>query len=140
MIVILCDGSSKGNPGPASIGVVAWDRANNPRLICPNYRYTISIGVKTSVEAEWYALLQSLKYALTKDKSQEIYIFSDSQTVVKQSNGVWKVKNERIKLLYQSFLILRNQLSNIHINWVPRQLVSLADKMAQGGHQNDMSV
>lgn len=133
MIVILCDGSSRGNPGPASIGVVAWDRADNPRLVIPTYRYTEDIGVKTSIEAEWYALLHGLKYALTKDYSQEVYIFSDAQTIVKQATGVWKVKHERIKKLYQSFLELQDQLLNLNITWVPKQLVSLADKMAQGG-------
>ena len=133
MIVILCDGSSKGNPGPASIGVVAWDRANNPRLINPNYRHTSNVGVKTSIEAEWLALLNAMEYALTKDRNQEVYIFSDAQTIVKQANGIWRVKHERIEPLYQSFLKLKSKLHKVSVNWIPRQLVSLADKLAQKG-------
>ncbi len=133
MLVILCDGSSKGNPGPASIGVIAWDRANNPRIIYPNYRFAKDIGIRTNMEAEWQALLQALVFACSKDKMQEIYIFCDSQTVVKQANGIWKVKHDNIKLLYESFLGLKAQLPRLHIFWVPRQLVYLADKAAQKG-------
>ncbi len=136
MLVILCDGSSKGNPGPASIGVIAWDRANNPRIIYPNYRFSKDIGVRTNMEAEWSALLQSMIYACSKDKVQEIYIFCDAQTVVKQANGDWKVKHESIRLLYESFLGLKSQLPRLHIFWVPRQLVYLADKAAQKGGSN----
>jgi len=133
MLVILCDGSSKGNPGPASIGVIAWDRANNPRIVYPNYHCSKDLGIKTNMEAEWIALLNALSYAHTKDTTQDIYIFCDSQTVVKQANGDWKVKHDNIKLLYEQFIALKNQLSKLYINWVPRQLVYLADKAAQKG-------
>lgn len=131
MLVILCDGSSKGNPGPASIGVIAWDRANNPRIVYPNYRLSKDIGIRTNMEAEWQALLQSLIFACSRDKTQEVYLFCDSQTVVKQANGIWKVKHDNIKPLYESFLGLKAQLSKLHIFWVPRQLVYLADKAAK---------
>lgn len=134
MIVILCDGSSSGNPGPASIGVIAWDRANNPRLITPNYRHSEKIGVKTNMEAEWFALLHAIRYAAAKKKIDDaVYIFCDSQTVVNQATGLWKVKHENIKPLFEEFRKAAQQLSNIHINWVPRQLVYLADKAAQKG-------
>ena len=150
MLVILCDGSSKGNPGPASIGIVAWDRANNPRLIYPNYRYAADIGVRTNMEAEWEALLEAIRFAIKKNQDEEVYIFCDSQTVVKQANDVWKVKHQDIKVLYDKLLGLKKYENNsIHIHWVPRQLVYLADKAAQkeqirnklkGVKQNEMPV
>ncbi len=133
MLVILCDGSSKGNPGPASIGVIAWDRANNPRIIYPNYRYHADIGVRTNMEAEWEALLEAMRFAIKKNQSQEVYIFCDSQTVVKQTNEIWKVKHPEIEILYARFLDLKKMLTKLHIHWVPRQLVYLADKAAQKG-------
>ena len=136
MIVILCDGSSKGNPGPATIGVVAWDRAHNPRLVYPNFRLSKDIGNCTNMEAEWYALLNALSYAHTKDTAQDIYIFCDSQTVVKQANSDWRVKHDNIKPLYEQFIALKTPLSKLHIFWVPRQLVYLADKAAQRGGNN----
>ena len=132
MIVVLCDGSSKGNPGPASIGVVAWDRANNPRIILPNYRYSQEIGVRTNMEAEWSALLHAVNYVISK-AMQEAYIFSDSQTVVNQANGEWKVRHPNIIPLYQAFCDITQGLSNVHIAWVPRQLVYLADMAARKG-------
>jgi len=131
MLVILCDGSSKGNPGPASIGIVAWDRADNPRLVYPNYRFAETIGVKTNMEAEWLALIHSVTYACSKNTTQEVYIFCDSQTVVLQANGKWNVKHENIIPLYERFLSLKSRLQKVHINWVPRQLIYLADKAAQ---------
>ena len=144
MLVILCDGSSKGNPGPASIGVIAWDRVNNPRIIYPNYRYHAEIGIRTNMEAEWEALLSAIKWATLKDsplplsnfykkKEEDIYIFCDSQTVVKQANGIWDVKHENIKPLYEKFLKYKTNMPNLHINWVPRQLIYLADKAATRG-------
>jgi len=131
MLVILCDGSSKGNPGPASIGVVAWDRSSNPRLIYPNYRNSVNIGVRTNMEAEWEAVLASMRYAITEDNNQEVFIFCDSQTVVKQANGIWRVKHENIIPLFKTYLALKELLPRLYINWVPRQLVYLADKAAQ---------
>lgn len=133
MLVILCDGSSKGNPGPASIGVVAWDRASNPRLIMPNYHFHKDIGNATVMEAEWEALLQAMRFAINKNPTQEIYIFSDSQVLVKQVNEEWNVKHEHIIPRYKEFLAMKPQLPNLHINWVPRQLIYLADKAAQKG-------
>lgn len=140
MIVILCDGSSKGNPGPASIGVVAWDRSNNSRLIYPNYHFHQDIGVRTNMEAEWEALLEAARFACTKNKLQDIYIFCDSQTVVKQANMEWNVKHEHIKTLFDTFLSLKEQLPSLHLNWVPRQLIYLADKAAHKGVKDEMSV
>lgn len=134
MIVILCDGSSKGNPGPASIGVIAWDR-ENPRAIVPNHSIHTDIGVRTNMEAEWEALLAGMRLALMISKGQDTYIFSDSQTVVKQATKVWKIKHERIRLLYNKFVDLEILLvpTNLFINWVPRQLMYLVDKAAQKG-------
>ena len=142
MLVILCDGSSKGNPGPATIGVIAWDRANNPRIIYPNYRYHAEIGIRTNMEAEWEALLEAMKFAresqlklIFKSKPEDIYIFCDSQTVIKQAKREWKVKHDNIVPLYERFCGLEKLLvpANLYINWVPRQLVYLADKAAQKG-------
>jgi ribonuclease HI len=138
MIIVICDGSSKGNPGPASIGVIAWERFkdSNPRMIKPTYHHHADIGVKTNMEAEWSALIHAVKYATSRTDSEEIYIYCDSQTVVKQATGVWKVKQENIRVMY-------NQLCEatvgwgdmLHISWIPRQLVYLADKEAQKGEQ-----
>ena len=130
MIVILCDGSSKGNPGPASIGIIIWERINNPRIIRPTKRISLPIGIKTNMEAEWMALISATEIAF-KHLNEEAYIFCDSQTVVKQANGIWNVKHENIKALYKQFKTWKTDRMNIA--WVPRQLIYLADKEAQKG-------
>jgi ribonuclease HI/probable phosphoglycerate mutase len=134
MIVILCDGSSKGNPGPASIGVVVWDRADNPRRIKPSFHWNETLpGIRTNMEAEWEALLSALEWVYSNAPAkEEVYIFSDSQVVVKQATGIWKVKHNNIIPLHKKLLALTaSKPENIHIQWVPRQLVYLADKAAQ---------
>jgi len=142
MIIVICDGSSKGNPGPASIGVIAWERFkdSNPRMIKPTYHYHADIGVKTNMEAEWSALIHAVKYATNKTDSEEIYIYCDSQTVVKQATGVWKIKQENIREMYNQLCEatvgsrgLSGKDDMLHIAWIPRQLVYLADKEAQKG-------
>lgn len=139
MIVILCDGASKGNPGPASIGIVGWIRTKNPKLVYPNYYSSEDIGVKTNMESEWHALLNAVRVINSFEKTEDSYIFCDAQTVVKQVNGIWKVKHDNIKPLYKEFKELKAKLPRLQICWVPRQLVYLADKAAQeaqrGGSQ-----
>jgi len=142
MIVILCDGASKGNPGPATIGVVVWERGDNPKIIKPTrHWHEVLPGIKTNMEAEWEALLSALKWMFATNNQnedvsnlyykQEVFIFSDSQVVVKQATGEYKVKHENIKPLYAEFQRYMKGVKNIHIQWVPRQLVYLADKAAQ---------
>jgi len=129
LVVIVCDGSSKGNPGQASIGVVVWDR-DNPRRLSPNHRYHGKLGIKTNMEAEWEALLYSVRYAFNFPDNEEVHIFSDSQTVVKQANGLWEIKHKNIVPLFKLFVEAMKGRRNIYINWIPRQLVYLADKEA----------
>jgi ribonuclease HI len=135
MIVIMCDGTSKGNPGQATLGVVVWERMNNPKVVKPTVFWSKSLGIKTNMEAEWEALLSAMNWVFTHaPRNEEVYIFSDAQVVVKQATGVYKVKHENIKPLYKKFIELcgtPKERERIHIQWVPRQLVYLADKAAQ---------
>ena len=83
--------------------------------------------------AEWDALVNAARIVATFNINEDSYIFSDSQTVVKQANGEWKVKHEELKHLHKSFLELKSKLPRLQIHWVPRQLIYLADKAAQKG-------
>lgn len=133
MIVIMCDGASKGNPGPASIGVIVWVRMENPKIIKPTHHWHKDLGIKTNMEAEWEALLSALNWVYNNAPvKEEVYIFSDSQVVVKQATGVWKVKHGNILPLYKELHnLMAVKPERIHIQWVPRQLIYLADKAAQ---------
>jgi len=132
--VIICDGASRGNPGPASIGIIIWERyrESNQRMIKPTRVIKSFIGNATNMEAEWTALLRAVCFVVDHNlQEEETYIYNDSQTVVKQANDIWKVKHDNIKPLYAAFKKTINKLSKVNVIWVPRQLIYLADKAAQ---------
>ncbi|MBN1320945.1 MAG: Nif3-like dinuclear metal center hexameric protein [Thermoleophilia bacterium] len=88
------DGGSRGNPGPSAIGVVMEDLAGN-------VVGTVSeaIGVTTNNVAEYRALLAGLDVAAKKG-SRDVEVLSDSELLVKQILGQYRVKNEGLKPLY----------------------------------------
>lgn len=142
MKAIICDGSSRGNPGPASIGVVIWDRkfgTASARRVTPTHTISRSIGHATNNEAEWEAVLAAMQHVVDTAKGfNQVFIYSDSLLVVSQANGDWKVKDPRMinfKERLDTFADeaeLRQQ--QVKLTWLPRQLTVLADKQAQNGH------
>lgn len=134
MIVVMCDGSSKGNPGPSSVGIIIWNRMKNKtRISKPTKRINESIGIKTNNEAEWIAVIKAMEYLIKNEMAhEEIYIYTDSQLVANQSNLKWNVKHPEIEKLFNKWtsLITDNDIYDWHVLWVPRQLIYLADKEA----------
>lgn len=91
---IFTDGGSKGNPGPASIGIVCY--ISDKKEI---FRYREDIGIATNNEAEYRAVIKALEIVL-KDYSRDLEaldFFSDSKLLVEQLNGNWKVKKGHIQ-------------------------------------------
>jgi len=99
-LIIYADGASRGNPGPAGIGIVICDELGK---IIKEYRHFI--GNATNNMAEYRALIMALKLASSFPVS-EIECFSDSELMVKQLNGVYRVKNEKLGKL---FLLVREK-------------------------------
>ncbi|MCS7164475.1 MAG: ribonuclease HI family protein [Thermodesulfovibrio sp.] len=120
---IYCDGASSGNPGDAGIGcLILFD---NKRIEISEY-----IGKTTNNVAEYTALIKGLQEAL-KQNIQEIEIFSDSELLVYQINGVYKVRNKNLIPLYEK---VRNLLSNFkkyQIFHIHREDNSVADRLAK---------
>ena len=118
------DGASKGNPGPASIGVLIKDQ--NGEII---KEHTESIGVQTNNFAEYTALIKSLELSknLTKDN---LKIFSDSELLVKQMQGLYKVKNKNLKPLYLKVLELQKYFKKVEYTHITRDKNSHADFLA----------
>ncbi len=106
MIYIYCDGASKGNPGPASIGVSAKTTQDSKEEL-----FTISkaIGNTTNNIAEWTALIQGLEKAIELGE-KEVSIFMDSELVVKQVKGEYKVK-------HPGLIPFKNKLNEIKPNF-----------------------
>ncbi|MBT3404695.1 ribonuclease HI family protein [archaeon] len=103
MIQTNSDGGARGNPGPGAIGVIV--RRENEILI----RYSGGIGQRiTNNQAEYEALIKALELAI-KVKDKEVECFLDSELVVKQLLGEYKVKNP---ILLQSFLKVQKLIEN----------------------------
>lgn len=121
-LIINTDGGARGNPGPAGIGVVLSDESGN--IIAEFKEY---IGEATNNVAEYKALILALEKA--KDfNCQEIECRLDSELIVKQLKGEYKVKDEKMKELYgrAQELIFFRPISFVH---VPRSKNKEADTL-----------
>lgn len=123
-VVIHADGASLGNPGPAAIGATIKDEQG--RLIT-----TISqgIGRTTNNQAEYRAVIAALEKAIELGAKQ-VDIKLDSQLVVRQINGQYRVKNAALKPLYQQVKHLQSLLGGFTITHIPRQQNTEADNLA----------
>ena len=92
--MIYIDGASKGNPGEAGAGV--WMTDGEGRKVFEMGRY---LGHKTNNEAEYWALLLGLREA-RRLGGRSIRIFTDSELVERQVNGIYRVKNPNLKVLH----------------------------------------
>jgi len=121
-IKIYTDGGARNNPGPAGIGVVLYDE--NGEILKTFKEY---IGEGTNNEAEYRGLLAGLKLAL--DFSKEAEFFLDSELLVKQLNGQYRVKNENLRKFYDEAQVLKMGFTKISFNHVRREQNKLADKL-----------
>ena len=88
----------------------------------------------TNNEAEYESLIFGIEM-LIKNKLFSASIFSDSQLVVNQINGVYKIKNERMKLLHQRATNLLSSLNDWTFDYIPREKNAIADKYADLGRR-----
>lgn len=123
-LVFHIDGASRGNPGPAAYAVVAEDAAGHPVAA-----FSKTLGRTTNNFAEYQALLAALRYAL-EQKHPDIKIFSDSELLVRQIQGRYKVNHEDLKPLYAQALEMIGELGNFSIRHVPREQNREADRLA----------
>ena len=118
------DGASRGNPGPASYAVVLRDASGKIVLELAKH-----IGRETNNVAEYYALLAALDYAATHD-IPALRIRSDSELLVRQMQGRYKVKSPDLKPLHERAAKLARQIQYFVIEHVRRELNSDADALA----------
>lgn len=131
---LFIDGASKNNPGPAGSGFVLF---KNKEIIC---RQGFYLGTKTNNQAEYYALILGIFFAKKYiEKKELLVIISDSQLLVRQMNGIYKVKDPGLL-----------QLKNLSVMWlkgytfkvehVLRECNKLADEMANRGVEKKTSL
>lgn len=116
---VYIDGGSRGNPGPAGVGVYF------PRFV----RIAEYLGHHTNNFAEYSALILALRFA-TARRWGKLKVYSDSELVVKQIQGTYKVRNENIRPLYESALRWIALIPEFSIEHVRREFNKDADALA----------
>ena len=120
-IVAYIDGGSRGNPGPAASGFILSDKDGNPLL-----EKGLFLGTKTNNEAEYTALVKALEAAL-QFGAEKIMVFGDSELLVKQINGQYRVKSEKILPLYEQATGFLAQFKKWKVQHVYRDKNKIAD-------------
>ncbi len=118
------DGGSRGNPGPAGIGVTLTSYSGKPVYELGEY-----LGRCTNNVAEYTALLRGLAAAKTLG-IKHLVVKADSELVVRQLNGIYKVKSPDLKPLYLQATGLIDQIGKVTISHVYREDNSRADELA----------
>ena len=125
--LLAVDGAARGNPGPAGCGAVVYDE--NGAVIKELSCY---LGHATNNVAEYEALLMGLQ-ALVQLGGKKVRVQSDSELLVRQLNGQYRVKNEKLMPLYDKALTLLRQFDSYRILHVRREANKLADRLANKG-------
>ncbi len=123
MVEIFCDGASRGNPGPASIGVSILSDGLEIGFISEK------IGKTTNNVAEWISLLRALeKCKLLEHKNLLVYM--DSELVVKQFKGEYKTKHPDLIPLKEKVFQIKPYFESINIKHIKREFNKRADELA----------
>jgi phosphoribosylglycinamide formyltransferase-1 len=123
-IIAHVDGASRGNPGPAAAAFVLKDPAGNSLE-----KKAVFLGNTTNNVAEYAALVKALE-AVKQMGAQELTLFSDSELLVKQINGEYKVKSEQIRPLFRQAVDLLSGLGNWKVQHTMRENNAEADELA----------
>jgi ribonuclease HI len=123
-LVINSDGVSRGNPGQAAIGVIIKDERG--WLIAS---ISQRIGWATNNQAEYRAIIAALEKALALNAGQ-VELNSDSELVVRQIKGQYRVRKKELRPLYERAKELESRLADFSIKHVPREQNWEADKLA----------
>ncbi len=125
MLVIEADGGSRGNPGQAGSGSVVIDPATGD-VLAEVGRY---IGIASNNVAEYTALIEGVRKALSIDPDAELHVRMDSKLVVEQMTGRWKIKHPDMAELAA---VARGLLTGtpVRFEWIPREKNARADAAA----------
>lgn len=123
-ITIYTDGGSRGNPGPAAAGILIFD--SNEKLLKLNAKY---LGEMTNNQAEYEALLTALRMAQVMKGVKNIICYMDSDLIVKQLRGEFKVKSPNIKRLKSIADKLIANFEEVEFSHVKREYNQFADKL-----------
>ncbi len=123
-LVANVDGGSRGNPGPAGYGVVVEDEVGRPVAQLGAF-----LGTQTNNYAEYAGLLAAISYTL-RHGFKALKVYSDSELMVKQIKGEYKVNHPALKELHGKALKMIDDLEAFEINHVLREKNREADRLA----------
>jgi ribonuclease HI len=118
------DGGSRGNPGPAGVGVTLADE--NGKNV---YELGEFLGTCTNNVAEYTGLIRGIEAAIAY-KADRLVIQADSELVVRQIKGIYRVKSPDLKPLYEKAVGLMKRIRQVDIGHVYRHMNSRADALA----------
>jgi ribonuclease HI len=122
VLTINIDGAARGNPGPAAFAYVI---VREGQLLCEEAG---RLGMATNNFAEYTALVRALERAAELGATR-LLIRSDSELLVKQMNGVYRVKNPQLKVLHDQATRLHDQFASVSVVHVPREENKHADRL-----------
>ncbi len=128
-ITIYTDGGSRGNPGPSAIGVVFCNEKGDVIK-----EYAEKLGEATNNEAEYQAVIFALKkfkalFGKKMAESSEIEVRADSELLVKQLNGQYKILEPNIQNLFLTAWNLKLDFKKVKFRRIPRENNKRADKL-----------
>src|SRR6267154_982556 len=118
------DGGARGNPGPAGYGVAINDASGHPVAELSEY-----LGHHTNNYAEYQGLLAALRYA-AENQIKALKVISDSELMVRQMKGIYKVRHPELRKLYQQAQELVRRLDQFEIRHALRENNKTADRLA----------
>ncbi len=122
-VIAYTDGASRGNPGPAAAGFILTD-SNGVQLQAKAF----FIGRNTNNVAEYTGIIKALEAAIEYG-AKRLIVFSDSELLVRQINGEYKVKSEQIRPLFRHAVELLGRFENWKVQFVCREKNKEADKL-----------
>lgn len=121
MVKLFTDGGARGNPGPAAGAAILYN--NEGVVMCKGSEY---YGTATNNQAEYRALMLGLTLAVENNIS-DVVAFLDSELVVKQLNGQYKVKDSALASLFSAVKNLESKFSSVTYSHIPRSQNKEAD-------------
>ena len=131
-LYIYADGACWGNPGPAAIGAVIKNEEQKRLVAISQY-----IGKGTNNQAEYKAVIAALKSAI-KFNADEVVLLLDSELVMKQLSGEYKVKNMLLRPLYTEAIELAKKFKNLSIKHVGHDGNEEAHDLAKAALKNSL--
>lgn len=137
MIILYIDGASLGNPGDAGTGIVVYEEKDNQKKLL--FKKGYYIGAQTNNFAEYAALLFGLTELLAR-ADQAVTVYSDSELLCRQIQGIYKVKHENLIFSFNLAKELLRQFREVTIHHIPREQNREADALSKKSAESKKNV